>query len=329
MEKLDIRGLKEKARDTLENTTPDYRRLVVLHSAISMGVLFFVTLVGFIIGRLDSNTGGLASMGTGALLNTAQSFFDSVTSFLMPFWQAGILFTSLQVARRQRADFPMLTQGFHRLGALLRYEILLLGVMLAVVMVSAYASLAYVMIVPLPETLMSAMEWISVPDTQDPYAIFNQLPVEFWDYLLIPSLLISAIVMVITLHLSYRFRLCQYAILDGEQVGARMSIGISNRLTKGFKWDLFKLDLSFWWYYGAQLLLSIVVYIPMILDMGGVSLPLSGDMLNLICYLVYCGLTVVLAYLAGAYVETTNALAYEDLCSRQQEIAVIPEMEIR
>lgn len=329
MKKLDIRGLKEKARDTLENTTPDYRRLVTLHSAISMGVLFFVMLVNFIIGRLDANTGGLNSLGNGALLNTAQSFFSSVTSFLLPFWQVGIMFTSLQVARRKRADFSMLTQGFHRLGVLLRYGILILGIFFAVVMVIAYASVAYVLLVPPSESLMAVMEGLPILDTQNPEDILFQLPAEFWEYMLIPMLLVSVIAMAITLPLSYRLRMCQYAILDGEQVRARMSMGISSRLTKGYKWDLFKLDVSFWWYHVLQLPVSIIVYIPEVFVKLGISLPMPNDVFNLVCYGVYCGLSVLLAYYAGAYWETTNALAYEELCARQQTIAVIPEMEIQ
>lgn len=327
MEKLDIRGLKERARDTLANTTPDYRRLVALHSAIMMGILFFVALANFVVGRIEIEADGLASLGVIAMLSTAQSFITTVTSFLVAFWQAGVLFTSLQIARRKRADFPMLTQGFHRLGVLLRFEILMAGIMLAVMMVALYGVVAYMLMVPMPKNLMTAMSKLPVSDVQDPYAVFSQIPREMWNYVTPKLLILLAIMFTVTILLSYRFRMCQYAILDDEHVGARMSMGISNRLTKGYKWDLFKLDLSFWWYFGIQFLLALLADMPVALAKAGVQMPIPTDVLALITNLVYSGLTVLLAYFAGAYVQTTNALAYEDLCARQQALAVIPETE--
>ncbi len=326
MEKLNIRNLKTRARTTLEQTTPDYRKLVLLHGAISAGVMILISLMQLMVGLLDTNTGGLDGMGTGAMINTTLSLIDSATSIALPFWQIGILFTSLQIAREKRADFPMLAEGFRRFAPLLRYGILLFGILFAVIMGSMYILTIYMMIVPVPQAVTDALAPFAQQELMDdPNKLMEAMPPEFLQYMIVPVILYLLLVLGIMIPLYYRFRMGQYVILDDQQAGARYSMGQSANMTKGHKWELVKLDLSFWWYYGLQILILLIADIPLLLQMANIALPFSETVANIIFYLIYTAALLLLLYFAGAYVETTYACAYDELLKGQQALAPISD----
>lgn len=318
MQTFRIRNIKAQAREILQDTRPDYRRLVLLHGAVSVGVLLLISLLQYGITLLDSTSGGLDGMATGALLKTAYSVLSTGANIVLPFWELGILFTSLLIVRKQQAGFPMLTQGFRRFAPLLRYGILMALILLAVAIGCSYIISIYAMIVPMSQATEEFFLSFAQSATADPYALLESAPEEFWDYMTIPILLYVGIFLAIGIPLAYRFRMAQYVILDRECVGARMSMGISNRLTKGYKWSLCKLDLSFWWYYLLQGLILSVASIPAEIT--------DNALVILICYGISNLLSLVLVYFAGAYMQTSYACAYEFLQARQRELSVIPDM---
>lgn len=320
MQTFRIRNIKAQAREILQDTRPDYRRLVLLHGAVSVGVLLLISLLQYGITLLDSTSGGLDGIATGALLKTAYSVLSTGANIVLPFWELGILFTSLLIVRKQQAGFPMLTQGFRRFAPLLRYAILMALILLAVAIGCSYIISIYTIVVPMSPSLQNFFLTFAQAGAVDPYALMDSVPAEFWDYMAKPLILYAVIYTAIITPLAYRFRMAQYVILDGECVGARMSMGISNRLTKGYKWSLCKLDLSFWWYYLLQGLILSVASIPAEIT--------DNALIILICYGISNLLSLVLVYFAGAYMHTSYACAYEFLQARQRELSVIPDMSV-
>ena len=322
MQKMNIRAIKKRARITLKKTKPDYRKLVFLHGAVSAGAMVLVMLLSYLVSLMDQNSGGLAGMQNGAILNTTQSILSLTVSCVLPFWGVGILFTSLLVVRGQMVNFSMLTQGFRRVGPLLRYGILLVAILMGVAIGCSYVASIYMIVVPIPEAVAVALKPYASEELIDPNVLMESLPPEFWRYMAPAFGLIAVAMIAVMIPILCRFSMAQYVILDGEGVGARMSMGISSAMTKGYRWDIFKLELSFWWYYLLQFLLAALVELPELLVVMGVTLPISPDVLGLITYLVYSGLSLVLLYFAGAYVGTTNACAFEFLLTRQRELAM-------
>ncbi len=325
MQKMNIGALKKRARVTLANTQPDYRKLVFLHGAVSAAVLVLIAFVNYLISLMDTTAGGISGMQTGAMLNTAEASLSLISSCVLPFWQVGIAFTSLLVVRQQAVNFSMLKQGFYRVWPLLRYGILLIAILFGVAMGSSYIMAIYMAVVPVPESVNAALIAITESQIVDPNAMLAQIPAEFWTYMLPGILLFMVVYLVVIIHILCRFRMSQYVILDGEGIGARMSMSISNSMTKGYKWDILKLELSFWWYYLIQFLLAAIVDVPYMMEALGVTLPLPTALLNLLVYLVYTALNLVLLYFAGAYVETTHACAFEFLAARQRELVMTAE----
>ncbi len=310
--------LKQKSADILRRTQPHFRQTVVLHCAVSLAVLVVLMVVDLLIGNAISNTEGLSGLGTKSVLQTVQSALSTGVNVLLPFWEIGILYACIQVVRTGQHSKTMLKRGFERFGPVLRYTVLQIFIMLGVGMLCINAMMFFSVFIPVPAELEAAiaqMDMTALPDS----SFTEQVPVDvLYAYMLPIMILFSVLYGGILIHLGYRFRMGNYLLLDEEKTGARMALAVSNRLTKGNKWNLFKLDLSFWWYYLLQGSAAALVFLPELLKLLGVTLPIGVQLQNVLCYLLYAGATLVLSYFAGAYVQTTYACAYEQL--QNQEI---------
>lgn len=306
--------IKRRAAGILEQTRPDYRRTVVFHSGISLAALVIVMLLDLLLSNAVAQTGGLSGIGTRSVLETVQSVLSTAVNILLPFWEIGILYTTIRVVRRQPQEYSMLTRGFHRVGPVVRYYLVLVAALFGVAMVCSNITMMLAMFVPIPDSLETAFSQIDITAIQDPEQLMEMLPVDQLLSYMLPALIVFALVYCgILIHLSYRFRVSQYLLVDEEKVGAVAALALSNRLTKGNRWNLFKLDLSFWWYYVLQLLIAAVAYGPELLSLAGVTLPISSSVAGFLFYLLYAVLTLALSWWAGAYVQASYACAYEQL----------------
>ena len=142
-----------------------------------------------------------------------------------------------------------------------------------------------------------------------------------------PMFLLFAIVFcVLMLPITYRFRMTEFAIMDDQGIGALQALGRSNRLMRDNRLALFRLDISFWWFYGLQFLFTAVSYGEEILALAGVSLPVSPDVAFFGFYILYVLCQLALAWYSGSYVQTTYATAYDAL---QAEAAEKPAPLVR
>lgn len=321
---LRSKPLKERAVSILSHSKPDYRKLVCFHAAVSIGASLILTLVDLLLGAAVVDTGGLAGRGIRAIFETIRSLLSSGISLVLPFWQVGILYTSIRVTRQQNVSIPLLTRGFNRLGPVLRYYLLLIAIVFGICMVSAYAAVPFAASTTVPPELKEAIQALDESVLEDPELLFASIPMDqmllFLMPLFIPMLILCLGGMI---YISYRFRLCPYLLLDDPQVGAIQAVSLSNRMTKGHKWCLFKLDISFWWYYLLQWVLSVIALLPVVLELFHVALPVPGAVLYLICQVIYSLGSLALTWLAGAYVEITYACAYDQLRIPPQQITIV------
>lgn len=320
MNVLQPREIKRRAAQILEATRPDYRKTVLLHSGISMAALVIVMVLDLLLESAVAQTGGLAGIGTRSVLQTLQGILSTVVNILLPFWEIGIFYTTIRVVRQQPQEYSMLTRGFHRAGPLIRYWLLLIVILMAVAMVCSNAVMLFAMFFPVPDSLNTALSQIDITAIETPEQLMELLPMDQLIGYMLPILIVFALVYCgILIHLSYRFRMSQYLLVDEDKVGAVAALGMSNQLTKNNKWNLFRLDLSFWWYYGLQFLIMSVAYSPELLSLTGVTLPASSGVASFLFYLLYALLTLALSWWAGAYVQTSYACAYAQLRTPPEE----------
>ena len=76
---------------------------------------------------------------------------------------------------------------------------------------------------------------------------------------------------------------------------------------------LFRVDLSFWWYYVLEGLLLAVCYLDMAFQLLGVVLPIDPNLLFFLCYFFYLLGSVGLEVWAGPLLHTTYAAVYAHL----------------
>lgn len=317
-------GLKRRAASLLEQTRPEYRRLVTLHAAVSFGVILVISLIQLLLNQVAGNETGLSGMGASAVFSTAKATLGLISGILLPFWDMGVIYTSIRVTRRQEAEFTHLTRGFRRWGVVLRYYLLLILLYIVAVMFLSNLIPVIMIFFPMSQALEDALMSVASEYGTDTVAIMEaMMQVGIMDYILPIVLVFMALLFAVLLWLSYRIRMSQYLLMDDPAIPAIPSLIVSNQMTKGHKWSLCKLDLSFWWYYLLQLGVTAISFGPELLDLAGMTLAMPADVAFFLFQLLYCVAGVALAWFFGAYVQTTYACAYGELRNPPQDNTVI------
>lgn len=304
--------LKKTAAQRLSAASYCPKKLMALHTGLSLAVSLVLYFLNYYLTNQIDSTGGLSGMGLRATLTTVQSFLTLAATILLPFWEIGFLRAALSMGRKQPADPSSLLQGFRRFGPVLRL-MFLRSVFFGTVLISCiYAGTMIFMMTPAAEPYMEIMlplmEDLSVlnPEFTLDDATVNALLDTLW-----PAYMIGGVLfMGALIPLSYKLRLADFIVLDDPRVGAFSAALKSWKLTGGHCFQLFRLDLSFWWFYGLQVLLAAVAYLDLILPGLGVALPENAF---LWFYLLQAAGQFVLFWQAGSYVHTTYALAYDAL----------------
>lgn len=318
---LQSAGLKRRAATLLEQTQPEYRKLVTIHAAVSFGVLLVISLIQLLLNLSMTNEAGISGIGTSAIFTTAKATLGVISGILLPFWEVGVLYTSVRVVRRQEAEFTHLTRGLRRWGVVLRHYLLLLMLYFGVLMLLSNLIPVFMMLFPMPQSMEASMAEIDLSTVTDPMMLL-EIP-GLMTYLLPICGIFMLIYFAVLIHLAYRFRMSQYLLLDDPAVPALPALVLSNQMTKGHKWSLCKLDLSFWWYYLLQFAASAISFGPEILDLAGVSLPIAADVQFFLFQGLYCLASVAVVWFFGAFVQTTYACAYDTLRNPPQDDTVI------
>lgn len=322
MNTLDRRGLKAASAERLSQA-PLAQRIILIWAGASAGISLLVSFLSFLLDSQIELTGGLSGIGLRSLLTSAQSFLSLAVLLAMPFWEVGLLWTSLQVVRGQETRFSMLTKGFFRIGPVVRLLLLRVALLFGVMMVCSHAAGILTVVVPVSKEALEAVVQVEQTILSDPAAAIDPAQLELFWQAMLPSFVVSLLLTAgVWVYLAYRFRLADYLVIDREKIGALAALVYSNHLTKGNKRALLKLDLRLWWYYVLLLLVNLLAYADLLLPALGVALPVSKE----VAYWVFYGLSVAgqlaLAWYAVPYVQTVYAKAYDTL-RRQDDLPAV------
>ena len=102
----DRKGLKQTASTRLCESSYDPRLLALLYISVSVGVSLVLAIVTYILQEQIGGTGGLAGIGTRSVLVTVQAVLQLASTLLIPFWDMGLIYTSVQLARG-KAAYPV------------------------------------------------------------------------------------------------------------------------------------------------------------------------------------------------------------------------------
>jgi uncharacterized membrane protein len=306
---MDIRALKNEASDVLRDAAYLPRRLVLIHTGIALGLSFVLALISYLLDTGISANGGLSGLGTQAALDTAQVVLQLASIAVMPFWQAGLLFVMLGYVRNRPMEPRNLTEGFRRFTPILTSSLMMGLQYVTRGIVSMYLSSMLITMTPFaaPVYELSAML------AKDPSLDISTVTVDgiggFYAALVVIFLLVFA---ALVLPVFYRYRMVSYIIMDDQKVGGMKAMFLSRAMMHHRRRKLFKLDLSFWWFYGLELLLSVISLGSVLLPLAGINLPFSEEAAYWIFQLLCMAGQLGLYYWARPKLEVTYALCYEE-----------------
>lgn len=302
MDLHDRRALKTAARTSLAAAPYDPRKLIMIHSGITAAVSLIGTILNVILSKQIDTTGGLGGMGLRSILSTTQSVLHFFVAVLIPFWEAGYFYATMQMAREEDATPHSLLQGFRRFFPLLRVKLMQTLIMIAFGLGCFFVSYYIFMLTPLSDPLYAIFETIDLGSamTQTELVLSDDTLLAM-TYAYIPMMLIFlGLFAIVGTLVSYRFRMATYLILDHPHMRAMETLRMSSYQLRGNLGALFKLDLSFLWFFVLQVLIAMLAYGDYLLAAFQVQLPISTD----VAYFAF--LVLSLACQAGLFIWARN-----------------------
>ena len=297
----DRRGLKAVARAAMAAADYSPRKLILIHTGITvLASLLLYLVTGYMQAQIEQ-TGGLGGAPIRVMLSTAVSVLQMLFNLVLPFWQIGFLYAAMQIVRGKSAGPDSLREGFRQAWSVLKTQLLLSLFACGLIFACYYAAYTVYLMTPLSQDLMTAMMGTDV----------DAMMAAMEEALLPIGLLMLPPLLVVGLWFSYRIRLVDYVLMDARGAGAMAVIRRSWKLMKGNFGKLLKLDLSFWWFYALEILLMLVAYADMLLPLIGIQLPWPELVQTYAPLVVYQLLILLLYWWRGSQVQLTYACFYE------------------
>lgn len=306
MEKLNGKKIIAQTRERLQgvNTRP----LALLHTGVTVGVAFVIMLLQYVLAEGIGNTGGLSGMATRSVLETIQMVLQWANTILLPFWSLGFLYVALLWARETQADKKDLLAGFHRIGPCIGLMVNRAVLTIIILVVCINISSIFYMLTPAASGILElAGSYGNTEQLYDYLYSLDSAQVMVLFQSMIPMLVVCCLLAaVLLIPLLYRFRMAEFVILDQKGVRGIGAMILSAALLRRRRWQLFKLDLRFWWYYGLKILCAVLM------DFGPL-LPIEGDFAYIVTYALYLVALFGIEVCFRPRVETAYACAYEQL----------------
>ena len=306
--------IHETARQAL-NRAPHARQILMTYIGINLGLSLLLVGLSFYFSNQISGTGGLGNIGLRSVLSTGQSVLPLVQLLINACLNLGYHIAILCIIRNFEASTQTLFTGFRFFFPMLRLLLLQVFLYAGLMFLSVYISSFIFMATPFSREFMAVitpvLESVTVMDTtlvldDATFLAASQAVIPmFW--IMIP------VCALLALPLFYRLRMATFALADEPRRGALAAFVKSRRLMRGNCTALFRLDLSMWWFYLGQIIISLVCYGDVLLPMLGITLPFSETTGYFLFYGVYLVLQFAICWLFLNRVSVTYALAYQSI----------------
>lgn len=317
----DRKRLRQTAAHALQGSPCDYKKLIGIHTGILLLVSLAVTLVDYLLEEQIGQTAGLSGVKLRSVLTSVQSALTIVQMIGLPFWQFGWVFGAMRLTRGGTADINTLLEGFRRFFPLLRLMLLQGIIYLVIGIATANAGMFFFAMTPWAKPLMEFyLRAESLPQEQLLLAM-EEVVTEIALPMMAIQLLVFA---VVAIPVAYRLRMAQYCLLDDPKGKAWAAIKRSVLITKRQSLALFRLDVSFWWFYALDVLVTAVAYVDVVLNLAGVSLGIAPWLAYFGSFVLYGLCQLGLYWWKKPQVDATYVCAYEAL---SQMHPVLPQKE--
>ena len=217
---LDRKELKYRARETMRLTKPSFWLVTLVYILLTTGVSNLLSMIP--LGNGAITDASLISL----FLSLALSFYTVIIDFGYKLW-------SLWTIRKLDPGMDSLIQGFSVAGRVLWLECLLLVRLIGFTFVLSFGISA-----------LSMTAFLTAANTRAALVVYMML---------LTSLVVAAMAVFML-----RYELCYYLLADHPELGGAVAIHRSVELMKGWKWEFFKLDLSFLGWHILSVLLEFL-----------------------------------------------------------------------
>ena len=319
MDILNPENLRGKARTALRRGR-EPKKLIYTYAGISLAVSAAVYLINLWLNHQISGTGGLGNIGTRAIFSTIQTILPLAASAVAMCMDLGFLGGMLRIVRGQYADHTDLKTGFRKFWPLVRLTLIRTAMYFAAMFLS----------VQLGSLIFSFTPWAGpLLEVLTPIAMSGEMMMEEAELLeLLPKMLpllitVGIVTLVMLLPMLFKLRMCCFCLLDDPKGRALAAIGESNRMMRGRFVQMLKVDLSNWLYYGATVLVTLVLYSDVILLLLGVPLPLDVNVYSMIIYGLSAALQCAVHIWLRPTAELTYLAAYDQLREKPEDSGVV------
>ena len=308
--------LKKKASNRLQSGN-DPKKVVLVYAGIVALSSLVVTVVQDLLDSQISQTGGIQNIGTRSMLTTADTVLTIAQLLLVMCLTLGYTGSMLRIARGQYASPNSLKSGGERIWVLLRTRLLQMLIMTAAAFALCFLVVNVCLLTPLSNRVIAVMSTVSAEEL-----LSNGLALRALYSAMLPIILIYLVALVPLLwYFSCTYRMVDYLLIDRPQLGAFGVLRESRRMMQGNMKMMFRVDLSFWWYYLLQALVSVLIYLNMVLALFAIGLP--PEVLYWGTVVLYLAADFALRYFFSNKVAVTYALFYDSLCPKQEQSGAV------
>ena len=308
--------LKKKASNRLQSGN-DPKKVVLVYAGIVALSSLVVTVVQDLLDSQISQTGGIQNIGTRSMLTTADTVLTIAQLLLVMCLTLGYTGSMLRIARGQYASPNSLKAGGERIWVLLRTRLLQMLIMTAAAFALCFLVINVCLLTPLSNRVIAVMGTVSAEEL-----LSNGLALIALYSAMLPIILIYLVALVPLLwYFSCTYRMVDYLLIDRPQLGAFGVLRESRRMMQGNMKMMLRVDLSFWWYYLLQALVSVLVYLNMVLAPFAIGLP--PEVLYWGTVVLYLAADFALRYFVSNKVAVTYAMFYDSLCPKQEQSGAV------
>lgn len=308
--------LKKKASNRLQSGN-DPKKVVLVYAGIAALSSLVVTVVQALLDSRISQTGGIQNIGTRSMLTTADTVLTIAQLLLVMCLTLGYTGSMLRIARGQYASPNSLKAGGERIWVLLRTRLLQMLIMTAAAFALCFLVINVCLLTPLSNRVIAVMGTVSAE-----VLLADDLALIGFYSAMLPIILIYLVTLVPLLwYFSCTYRMVDYLLIDRPQLGAFGALRESRRMMQGNMKMMLRVDLSFWWYYLLQALVSVLVYLNMVLALFSIGLP--PEVLYWGTVVLYLAADFALRYFFSNKVAVTYALFYDSLCPKQEQSGAV------
>lgn len=308
------RAIHETAANALNRANAP-QKIILVYATVCCGLSLLATVLTALLSDRISGTGGLSNIGLRSVLSTGQSVLPLVNMIVTACLSLGYHTAMLSITRGFEATPRTLSAGFRHFGPVLR-SLLLQGLIYCGIALSATYISSFIFIsTPLAEDFIRIMEpHLSSMTVLDTGLVMDDgVMLAAIDAIMPMMWILIAVCLVLMVPIYYRFRMVNFALADDPRKGALHALVKSRRLMRRNCIALFRLDLSLWWFYLAQMVINLICYGDLLLPALGVTFPWSTTVSYYLFYGLSLALQVALYYFGMNRVYSVYAVAYDVL----------------